>query len=107
MRNNQPETPEIREVTRVVYRALVLDVWPSRAGMVDFGIMTQRHYAALQHAVREDGISLERLEAALGNGPALTAMIGPNNPHRGVTFETAWDELREFEADNNEEGSAA
>lgn len=98
MGNHQPQTPEIREVTRNVFMSIVFDIWPNRAGIVDFGLDTQRHYAALHYAVREDGVSLEQLESALGNGPALTALVGPNNPYRGVTFKTTWDEMRQLEA---------
>jgi hypothetical protein len=62
--------------------------------VIDFGIESERHYGALQHAVCEDEVSPEQLDRALGNGAALTALIRPENPYNGVEFKTFWDALR-------------
>ena len=73
--------------------SLVLDVWPSPAQVIDFGIASEAHYAALQYAVGGD-VTPEQLDEALGKGPALTALIRPGNPYYGrVEFKTDWDEL--------------
>ena len=85
----------VRPVAKSVYESLLLDVWPSRPREIDFGIVSERHYLALQHAVREAEVTPEQLDRALGDGAAITALIGPENPHFGVTFRTFWDELRE------------
>ncbi len=86
-------TEGIRPVTEAVYQALLLDVWPSPAGVQDFGLATADHLGALQWAVKEDGVTREQLDEALGNGPALQALISPTNPYRNVVFRTAWDDL--------------
>jgi hypothetical protein len=83
----------VRPGTENVFLSLILDVWPSPAGVVDFGLDSDRHYAALQYAVREDGVTREELDRALGDGEAITALIRPGNPYLGVTFQTAWDGL--------------
>ena len=70
----------IRPLTRALYEALKWDVWPSHAVCVDFGITSPAHLGALQYAVNYDGVTLEQLDSALGNGPALQALIGPRNP---------------------------
>jgi hypothetical protein len=45
--------------------------------------------------VRAGDILPEQLDAALGNGPALTALVrgAKSNPHRAVEFKNAWDAL--------------
>ncbi len=94
MEKNAMKTKDgIRPVTEAVYLALLLDVWPSPAGVQDFGLATADHLGALQWAVKADGVTKEQLDQALGKGPALQALISPNNPYRGVVFRTAWDDL--------------
>ena len=86
----------VREVTKQFYRALIEDEWPSPAACVDFGIRSDRHLGALQHAVICDAVTLEQLDAALGNGPALQAFVSTTNPYRrDVTFRTDWDDMPE------------
>ncbi len=87
-------TKEIRPLTRQLYDCLVLDIWPSPATCQDFGIETTEHLGALQWAARVDDVTLEQLEEALGYGEKLNALISPTNPYRGVSFHTAWDEIR-------------
>lgn len=83
----------VRKLACDVYTCLLLDVWPSPAGIQDFGIETERHYGALQYAVRDGDVTPEQLDEALGNGKALTALIRPDNPYYGVEFSTAWDNI--------------
>lgn len=99
MTREKKEEREISGVTRAVFMALLLDVWPNAAGIVDFGLKTDTHYGALQFAVKVHEVSIEELEAAQGNGPALTALIRKGNPYWGVQFRTAWDDLREDEGE--------
>ena len=43
----------IRPVTKVLYHALLSDVWPDgSAAIVDFGLESQEHYEALYYSVR-------------------------------------------------------
>ncbi len=85
--------PPVRPVTQQLYLALILDSWPSPAAVVDFGIDSERHYAALQHAVMQHGVTAGELDNAACNGPALTALIRPDSPFHGLTFTTSWDDL--------------
>jgi hypothetical protein len=82
-----------RTVTENVFLSLILDVWPNMAGIVDFGLQSDRHYGALQYAVRNDGVTREELDRVVGDGEAITTLIRPGNPYWGVTFQTAWDDL--------------
>ena len=84
---------QIRPLTHDLYNALLLDVWPTRAACIDFGILSEAHYGALQFAVNQEEVTVEQLHAALGKGAALQALISPRNPYRDVTFRTAWDDL--------------
>jgi hypothetical protein len=85
--------PPVRLVTQQLYHALVLDTWPSPAAVVDFGIESERHYAALQHAIIHLDVTVEELDDAACDGPALTALIGAESPYHGLTFTTPWDDF--------------
>ncbi len=86
----------VRPTTRNLITSILMDSWPGHAAVVDFGIDSQRHYEALYHPIREAEIMPMALDAALGNGPALTAMTrqAASNPHSDVTFSTSWDLIR-------------
>jgi hypothetical protein len=89
-----PHTPlPVREVAQTVYESFVLDVWPSAAGIKDFGLDSAEHYGALQYAVRHHGVTVEDLDVALGYGPALTELVREGNPYHGIRFTTVWDTL--------------
>jgi len=81
----------VRPVTERAYMALMLDVPLSPAAMTDFGAPTTEHYAALQAAVRA-GATRNDLDAALGSGRELTALV-KRYTGRDVAFTTAWDLL--------------
>jgi len=83
--------PHLRWTTAEVYICLKFGGWPSEAGVAAFGIDSTEHLKALQYAVREQGVTPEQLDEALGDGTALTALINPPNPFHGVKFETALD----------------
>jgi len=82
-----------RPTTRRLVASILFDVWPSHAAAVDFGIDTQKHYEALYFPIREGEITPETLDAALGDGPKLTALVreAASNPHKDVEFHTSWD----------------
>ncbi len=73
---------------------LDLDVWPSPAIVLDFGIASHRHFGALQHAVR-NGITAYELDRVVGDGAALTRLIQavPGQPYGEVVFQTVYDEF--------------
>jgi hypothetical protein len=87
------ELLSVRPVTRDLVTSILIDAWPSHAAVVDFGIDSQKHYEALYWPIREAEIMPKALDAALGNGPMLTAMTrdASSNPHKDVTFATSWD----------------
>jgi hypothetical protein len=87
------EHADIRRVARNVHAALLNDEWPTAAGVEDFGLRSTEHYGALQYAVRYHGVTVEKLDDVLGNGPAITELIREGNPCRGVVFTTAWDRI--------------
>ena len=92
----QNGTRRIRDTTRSLVKAVVLDVWPSNAAVGDFGIRSQEHYEALYYPLRHGDITPEQVDAALGNGRKLTELVNaaPHNPHKGIEFRTDWDDLR-------------
>ncbi len=68
-------------------------MWPSLPAILDFGIDSQKHYEALYFPIRAQEISPKALDAALGDGPKLTALVreAASNPHKDVEFHTSWD----------------
>ncbi len=87
-------TRMLRPLTQRVFDSLMLDVWPdSPAAIVDFGIASESHLGALQHAVRTGAVTVERLDALLGDGPGLTEAVNAaaGNPHLGIVFVTPYD----------------
>ena len=85
----------IRQTTRNLVESIMLDVWPRSGAIIDFGLKSQEHYEALYYPVREGEITPEQLDAALGKGEKLTALVrsARNNPHRDIAFRTDWDDL--------------
>ena len=81
-----------RQTTKNLHDALILDTWPSTATLVDFGLdgwggtNPQTLYAAFQRAVKHNGVTIEQLDAALGDGPKLSELVG-------ATVKTVWDEM--------------
>lgn len=87
--------PSIRPLTQQLIDASWLDVWPGHATVIDFGIDSDQHLGALQHAIRYGLVTPEELDAAMGHGDKLTAIAQRgNNPYRDVTFHTSWDAMR-------------
>lgn len=84
---------ECRPLVAALWQAVALDEWPSPACVVDFGIDSQKHYEALYIPIRRGEIKPKELDAALGSGPKLTALVARcrSNPHKGIVFKTAYD----------------
>ncbi len=83
-----------RPLTQHCFDSLMMDEYPRPAAIVDFGLDTPNHLGALQHAIRS-GATVEELDAALGDGEKLTALVErfPNNPYP-VKFKTAYDVIK-------------
>jgi hypothetical protein len=83
----------VRPVTRNLVTSILIDAWPNHTAIVDFGIDSQTHYEALYYPIREAEIMPKALDAALGDGPKLTALTreAASNPHKDVEFQTSWD----------------
>jgi hypothetical protein len=90
------DSPPARDTTRNLVESIMLDVWPRRGAIVDFGLKSQEHYEALYYPVSEGEITAKQLDAALGKGDALTALArsARTNPHKEIAFRTDWDDLR-------------
>ena len=85
----------LRPATKNLIAAILLDTYPNVAALTDFGIRTQEHYEAIYYPVRECQITPEQLEAVLGNGPKITALVraAEANPHKEIEFTTPYDDL--------------
>jgi hypothetical protein len=92
----ETERPPLRPVTKSLILAVTLDVWPNPAAVNDFGIRSQEHYEALYYPLRHGDITPEQVDDALGNGKKLSELVNSaqHNPHRGIEFRTAWDEMQ-------------
>jgi hypothetical protein len=90
----EPGPRRIRDTTRNLVNAVVLDVWPSHPAIVDFGLDTQEHLEALYYPLRHGDITPEQVDAALGDGKRLTELVNatPHNPHKGIGFRTDRDD---------------
>ena len=86
----------IKSVTQNLFDSIMLDDIGSlrRAAYVDFGIDSHQHFEALYYPVRAGSITIEQLDAALGDGPALSKLVDvQENPHKGIWFNTAYDAI--------------
>ena len=79
-------------LARRVYDALAANERPDDEGIVACLLETPEHHAALRHAVRVDGVTVEHLAAALWCGRRLQSLISSTNPHRAVFRDMAQDE---------------
>jgi hypothetical protein len=102
-------TRQIRDTTRNLVEAVMLDVWPRNAAIVDFGIRSQQHYEALYDPLRHGDFTPEQMDAALGNGRKLTELVNaaPHNLRKGIVFHTDWDDLLPELENHGHEGKQA
>lgn len=77
-----------------LFECLIWDVWPSPTTIVDFGIDSSAHLAALQYAARS-GITAYDLDRVLGDGPAITRLVRsvPDQPDMSIQFQTLHDNV--------------
>jgi hypothetical protein len=71
---------------------IALDVWPTPAQAVDFGIQQESHFRAMRFAL-EMGVNAYVLDRVMGDGRALTTLVAslPRSPFAQTVFETPWD----------------
>jgi len=92
----------IRPLTKNLIEEIMMDLMPSsNAAVCDFGIKSQKHYEALHGPIRAGEITPEQLDAALGDGPALTNLVQgcESNRHKDIVFVTPYDNFDEEECD--------
>lgn len=84
-----PHHPE----TRSLARAIRENVWPGPAAAEAFGLKTIEHAEALYAAVRSGEVTADELNAAFGDGPAITRLVARSaaNPHKAIEFVTGWE----------------
>ena len=87
---SNPNAAIVRPVAQNCYDSLMMDVWPRPAAVVDFGLDSPQHYAALQRAIRA-GATVEELDAALGSGKRIAALVAKYVPGEETIFATAYD----------------
>ena len=88
------EQRPIRPLTQQLIECCQLDAWPSHATVVDFGIDSSSHLGAIQYALREELVTPQELDAAMGKGDKLTEIAQRgDNLYRDVTFKTSWDDM--------------
>jgi hypothetical protein len=71
-----------------IHDALAGNERPDDEGIVACLLETPEHHAALRHAVRVDGATVEHLAGALWCGHRLRELISSTNPHRAIKFRT-------------------
>lgn len=103
---NKVELARVRSSTKYLWEGIWDDLLPASMGArVDFGLdgygggnVTER-FGALQFAVKKLGVTPMELDAALGDGPALTKLVAhPSNAYACV-FATAWDDMKDEESE--------
>jgi hypothetical protein len=85
---------QLRPVTVSLIESIFQGMEPTPAAIVDFGIDSPAHYAALSDAVLSGQIEAAQLDAALGHGRKLTELVNSvdGNPFH-VEFHTSWDKI--------------
>ena len=112
---------QVRPITQNLMSNLALDKPLTPAQLNDFGVETAMHYRALRAMLFNDEEGSEELnefevqrglqkrmvelDQALGNGPALTALVKKYAPEFvGITFKTPYDLMRELEGKLGQNG---
>lgn len=92
----------MKDTTKALLQAVGLDVFPSFATVVNFGIRSSQELGAYQWGWRHECFTNEELDEASGCGPKLTELVnrsngdGYDNPY-ACTIKTMWDDMPEGE----------
>ena len=94
---------------KTLHEAMFMDVWPTTAVIVDFGLdgsfgssPPQRVYRAYQLAVKRGDVTVSELEEAMSNN-TLQELIRDRQPDKEVCIRTVWNDLSDAsECDDDE-----
>jgi len=88
---------QVRPLTRSLIQNALMNQPSPEIVVIQFGIDGPKHQAALYNAIRAQEVSPKDLDAAMGDGQKLTALVraAASNPHKDVEFQTAWNMLSE------------
>lgn len=87
----------MRMTTESLIEAILLDIWPTPGACCDFGLDRSdkvAKFGALQHGFRAEEFTSAELDAALGDGPALTELV--KRFGCPLVFKTALDDIGEY-----------
>jgi hypothetical protein len=87
---------QLKTVVSRFIRNLMLDIPPSTAAeIVDFGFNNAhdevRLYEVYQRAVKQEIVSVDEMNEAVGDGPMLTALL--HRIDKSIVVKTDWDVL--------------
>jgi len=91
--------------TQLLIEGLVMDTFPVNPVCVDFGIRNMgvspaeetKRFGALQFAFKKELVTKTELDAALGDGLALTEIVNRGKNPYACTITTAWDNMPDEE----------
>jgi hypothetical protein len=85
---------QVRDETRQLILSVLLDFhWPVPIACEAFGIKTVKQYEALRKPLREAEIMPTELDAALGDGAKITALVRKfaRSRYQDVAYDVTWD----------------
>ena len=94
--------------TKELIKGIFMDLFPSFATQMDFGIQPSENptavFGALQTGLKREYFTDQELNSALGNGPALTELVhrGRNPYGNNLTITTTWDDMLEEDIEERE-----
>jgi hypothetical protein len=77
-----------------LFKAIMMDVFPSLAVCVDYGITSQQVYEAYCCLIKKGNVSADDLHKIVGDGKKLTEVLKncEDNPHKEIIIKTIYDE---------------
>lgn len=76
-------------------KSIFMDVFPSIAVCVDYGISSQTVYEAYYYPIKKGSLSADDLHKMAGDGKKLTEFLKncKDNPHKEIVIKTIYDEM--------------
>ena len=74
-------------------KCILMDVFPSLAVCVDYGISSQKAYEAYYFPIKKGIINADDLHRLVGDGKKLTEVLKncQENPHKEIVIKTIYD----------------